>query len=453
MLVGCILFSGNAFCQDLIIQNVNVIDVESGEMLNARDVEIELGLIKSITTTKNRKQDPNTNYIDGSGKYLVPGFIDSHVHVAMGPVSLKFEEGKPVLHLEPNEELTKVTCELLLEYGITTARDPGGRTDITVGTRNAIQNGEMVGPELVVAGSVIDTVDFRNLTTVTRGEREIREEVKRQKELGVDIVKLYTSLSPELLKAGIDEAHKQDILATAHLHSTSWSEAANLGIDNIVHIIPGNDDVIPDQFKENYNKAFGTQAFYKWFEYVDLESIEVKEMIQTLKRNNVSIDPTLVPFHAAFYGNTGEYQSNAALDRLPEVMINNWKGAFNFNLGWKDSDYIDAQKTWSKVQNFTKMLFDNGVLLTAGTDANNPWTVPGDSFHRELKLLNECGISTIDVLRIATINGATIINKEQVTGSIRKGKEADLVLLTENPLENIEATRSIELVINNGKIR
>lgn len=439
--------------QDLIIEHVNVVDVETGELLRNQNVSVREGKITRIQA-KPIGPEENVRTIDGSGKYLLPGFIDSHAHISMGPVSLEYEEGKPVLVLSPDEELKNKSLELLLKFGVTSVRDPGGNTEIMVSTKRAVNQKKIAGPELFVAGHVIDKIEFRNLTTKVTSIAEIQEEVRRQKRAGVDIIKLYTSLSPAMIKAGIDEAHKQGLLSTAHLHSTSWKEAAELGIDNIVHIIPGNEYGLPESKKDEYHgiSAFGTKAFFKWFELVDLDGPEIKEMIAALKRNNVSIDPTLVPFHAAFFGDTGEYQSNELLSELPDAMLENWKTIFNFNIGWTPEDFKIAKKAWPKVQRFTRMLYENGILLTAGTDANNPWTVPGDSFHRELVLLNKCGIPAADVLKMATINGAKIVRADARIGSIKVGKEADLVLLDHNPLEDIRHTRAINMVIVDGVV-
>ena len=139
------------------------------------------------------------------------------------------------------------------------------------------------------------------------------------------------------------------------------------------------------------------------------------------------------------------------LNYMPQEMIDNWSSSFNFNLGWRPEDFRLAQESWPKVEQLVRMLHDNKILLTAGTDANNPWVVPGDSFHTELELLNKCGLSTGDVLRIATLNGAKMLGISHRTGLVKKGYEADLVLLEGNPLEDIRNTRKINVVINNGK--
>lgn len=93
------------------------------------------------------------------------------------------------------------------------------------------------------------------------------------------------------------------------------------------------------------------------------------------------------------------------------------------------------------------MLHKQGIMLTASTDANNPWIVPGDSFHTELELLRSCGLSDEDVMKIATINGAKLMNIADRVGKIEVGYEADIVLLSENPLDDISNTREIELIL------
>ena len=439
--------------QDLVIKNINVIDVKKGIVKENMDVRISNGMISRVSKHKRyREHDENIKIIDGSAKYLMPGFIDTHVHMAMGKVDVSLMDGQPSIGMQLEDDLPEITANLLLKHGITTGRDPGGLTDVTVKTKKKIAAGEISGPEMFVAGSILDNTQFTNLVATVRSKNEVVEEIRRQKEAGVDFIKFYTSLTPELLKVGVAEAHKLKLGTIAHLHSTSWTTVSRLGIDNIVHIIPGSEDYLPDENKASYHQyeLMGSKAFYKWFEYVDLECEAVANMIKTLKTNNTSIDPTLVVFHATFFGNSDAYSSNELLNELPQRMVDNWKASFNFNLGWTEEDFTDAQKVWPKVQKFVRMLHDNNILLTAGTDANNPWVVPGDSYHRELKLLSECGLTNAEVLKIATLNGAKILNIEDRVGSVERGKEADLVLLHSNPLVDIKNSSDIFMSISNG---
>ncbi|MEK6480941.1 amidohydrolase family protein [Catalinimonas sp. 4WD22] len=442
-----------AYGQGIWIKNTNVINVENGQVKENMDIFIKDGLISEISAHQQHEKKPdNVEVIDGTGKYLLPGFVDTHVHMAMGEVQVSVVDNQPIIGMNLADELPKITASLLLKHGITTSRDPGGLTEVTVHVKENIASGKILGPELFVAGSIIDTTQFTNLVAQVKSKSDMVEEVRKQKAAGVDFIKFYTSLPPELLEAGIQEAHKLNLETIAHLHNTSWTEASNLGLDNIVHIIPGSDIYIPDEHKASYhqNVLMGSKAFYKWFEYVDLESEKISELLNTLKKNKTSVDPTLVVFHATFFGNISAYKTHELLGVLPDKMVENWQTIFNFNLGWTEQDFAEAQKVWPKVQKFVKMLHDQGILLTTGTDSNNPWIIPGESFHRELQLLADCGLTHAEILKMATLNGARLLKIEDRIGTIEKGKEADLVLLSSNPLLDIQNTKDIAMIISNG---
>lgn len=455
-IAAMLLFNGlfTADGQDLVIKNINIIDVETGKLSENMDVVVNKTMIQSITQSSSESTYlAETTIIDGTGQYLTPGFINTHIHVAIGTVGFDMSDGAPKLEMDILDEVPGYSMHMLLANGITTSRDPSGKTEVTTFVKEEIENRTLIGPELFVAGSVIDTTYFKNLVATVKTEEDIRKEINNQYREGVDYIKLYTSLNPDQLEAGIDEAHKLGLETIAHLENTSWTEAARLGIDNIVHIIPGNEQLLPMQHREEFTKniLMGTQWFYKWFEYVDLNGPEIDEMIRELKQNDVPVDPTLVLFHSVFFANEDIYQQNPALQYVPEAMVENWK-TFNFNLGWTEEDYQRAHTAWSKVELFTKQLHENGIMLTAGTDANNPWIPAGESFHRELELLTATGISNSNVLKIATFNGAKLLGIDHRIGTIREGKEADLVILSRNPLDDISNTRNPELVIMNGQV-
>jgi imidazolonepropionase-like amidohydrolase len=449
-----LLGSSSLNAQELLIENINVIDVENGELTEKVDVYIRSHTIHSIVRAGSENAYPeDITVIDGTGKFLSPGFIDAHTHFAIGTAGFEIVEGIPKLEMNILDEVPRYSLPLMMAFGITTTRDPGGKTEVTTTLKKEIQNGTLTGPELFVAGSIIDTTSFENLVATVKSEEDIRNEVRNQYRAGVDYIKLYTSLNPDQIEAGIDEAHKLGLETIAHLENTSWTEAAERELDNIVHIIPGSERLLPRKHRNEFTSSMlgGTQWFYKWFEFVDLDGPEIKEMIHAMKQHNVSVDPTLVLFHSVFFANENIYQENPALEFVPQSMVENWS-TFNFNLGWSEEDYQRAKQAWDKVEKFTKLLHESGIMLTAGTDANNPWIPAGESFHRELELLASSGISNGDVLTMATLNGAKLLGIEDRTGSIREGKEADLVVLSKNPLEKIANTRHIDVVIMDGKV-
>lgn len=455
--ITAILFlsiSGFVNGQNIVIKNIDIINVETGTVSENMDVLVSQGTIESIREAENGSTYPDeTTVIDGTEKYLTPGFIEAHAHFAVGTIGFDMSSGAPKLVMNIVDGVPEYSLRAMVANGITTTRDPGGKTEVTTSVKEKVENGTLVGPEVFVAGSIIDTTSFKNLVSTVKTEADIRQEVRTQHEAGVDYIKLYTSLSPDQMEAGIDEAHKLGLGTIAHLENTSWTEAARRGLDDIVHIIPGSEQLLPGEHREEFTKSIlmGTQWFYKWFEYVDLNGPEIEEMIRVMKENDVSVDPTLVLFHSVFLADKGIYQQNPALQYVPETMVENWN-TFNFNLGWTEEDYERAEAAWSKVEQFTKLLHDSGIMLTAGTDANNPWIPAGESFHRELELLAASGISNSDVLRIATFNGARLLNTDHRTGTVQEGKEADLVILKKNPLDNISHTRDIDLVLMNGRV-
>src|SRR5690606_20589618 len=127
---------------------------------------------------------------------------------------------------------------------------------------------------------------------------------RRQAEVGVDLIKLYVSLTPELLAAGIDEAHVHGLPAVAHLMATSWTRAAQNDIDGILHILPGSPELLPPgsigELIESMER--GTQFMIRWFELVDYESPAMQEAIRAVARNDLVLDPTLVFFDAMVRG-------------------------------------------------------------------------------------------------------------------------------------------------------
>lgn len=451
LLPACSSFSTKG---TLIISNVNVITGEGGNVLTNHAVIIDNDKIVAIRSMNEMNGVQSADIIDAQNAYLVPGFIDTHVHVGIGPVGAKLEGEEPVLFTAPSASIAEHTLGTLLNYGITTARDPGGDINTTVAAKRRVQNGEIAGPHLFVAGDILDTMKFENLAATVTTPDDIRAEVSRQASLGVDWIKLYTGLTKDLVAAAIEEAHSQDVKVTGHLQKTSWKDASQLGIDSIVHILPGSTELLPSRKHAEYKASMANSLFmFKWFEFADFNSANIEDMITSLRENNVSVDPTLAVFHAMAFGDQDSYLKNPALKHASPELVDNWQTTFNFNLGWTQDDFNYAQSIWPRVSKFAKRLHDSGITLTTGTDANNPWVVPGDSFHKELELLVAAGISEREVITIATRNGAELLGIQDRIGTISPYKQADLVLLQRNPYEDITATREIIWVMQNGDIQ
>ncbi len=439
----------------VVIRGATVIDGTGAAQQPDQTVVVKGDRILAVGPRASIAIPAGARVIEGAGQFVIPGLIDMHAHFGLGAVTVDTtERGVAIgMHVVPDPVGAVEAFQTLLAFGVTTIRNPGGPLPMTVALRDSVRLGLHRGPRIFTAGEVIDGTSSEGLTVGVKSEDEMRREVARQASLGVDYVKLYAGLGPAYIRSGIDEAHKRGVRAIAHLFLTSWTDAANAGIDGIVHIVPGSPLLLPEHRRMEFQRRFrGTQFMIEWFNYVDLTSAETRTMLDALVRQNVFLDPTLVVFEAMVWGDSTRITQAHDLRYAPPVNLDNWRGGFSITTGWKPEDFAEARRAWPMVLAFTKALYDAGVQLTVGTDMLNPWVAPGASLHRELELLVSAGIPPVDVLRMATRNGARSLGVESDVGTIAVGRIADLVVLAADPLADIRNTRRITWVMQSGKL-
>ena len=397
----------------LILYNPNIIDGDSTLRSNSTIITSGNRIIEVINKDSPDKyyfykKYPNSVLIDLSGKYIIPGLFDMHAHVA-GVMKNSF-----------NQTYSDETLQRLLAFGITTIRNPGGPTELSVGLKNNVSSEKVTGPQIFTTGRLLNSpnISIPFIEKKVNSVSEVDEEINNQAKAGVDFIKLYVGLTPDLVKEAIDKAHSLGLKVIGHLYLTSWTEAAIDKIDFLTHGVPVSPYLLSSQNRETFVK-YGEGPFdhFLWLELVEVNGKEINEMIESLVKNNVYVDPTL-----------SVYESMT-----------------------KD-DPANGQQIWPKVLQLTKKMHDNGVKLLSGTDIPNFDLVPGKSLHHELELLANAGIPTSNIIQIATKNGAEALGISNYTGTIEKGKEADLIVLLSNPVENISNIKNIEMIINNGKI-
>jgi hypothetical protein len=340
-----VISTGNPHeCKHLDTSSVTVITGDGGPPLAARTVIVRGDRIDAVLPANEGILPPGAEIIDAGGCYLVPGFVDTHAHVAMGPITVELHDGQPAMTMEPLPSVAEATARNLLGHGITLARDPGGPAHLTTATRDRIARGALPGPALQVAGDVIDTSRFDNLVATVSSVEDVRTEVARQAGLGVDWIKLYVGLTPDLIAAGIDEAHRHGLRVTGHLQRTTWTQAARAGMDSIVHATPGSAELLPYDARAGYLASMTTTLFMmQWFGLVDRDATVITEMLATLRDHDVSVDPTLVVFHSMAHGDRPRYTENPALELVPTELVSNGRTFFNFNFGWTPEDFATAR--------------------------------------------------------------------------------------------------------------
>lgn len=410
----------NDSAEVLILREATLIDGTGNPPQTRIDIHISNNKIVAITNRTeyldvmhsnsfNRTQE-HVTILNLSGKYVMPGLFDMHAHVA------------GVLKDSYNESASRKILHTLLDNGITTIRNPGGPTNESLSLRRDVAEGKILGPEIFTAGRLLNTGEFpipfveKQVTT----DEEVIEEVRRQASLGVDFIKVYVGLDPRLLKVAIDEAHKQGVKVIGHLYLTSWTDAAKLGIDFLTHGVPVSPSLLSEEKQRVFNQSGGGPFSHSiWLDLVDLDSIEIRNMIESLVDNQISVDPTLNVYEAIFKENPYDPKN---------------------------------EQKWNNVLQLTKMMHDSGVKILSGTDIPNFELVPGESLHHELKLLSDAGIKPMEVIKIATKNGAEALGIINQTGTIEPGKQADILILSSNPFKDIENIKGVEAVISNGKL-
>jgi imidazolonepropionase-like amidohydrolase len=386
----------------IILEGASVIDGTGDLPKPNTTIVINGSRIAYLTSDAESNSDLNfsasKNVINLTGRYIIPGLFDMHAHVAN------------VQKNSYDQSESEYMLRMLLTYGVTTIRNPGGPTEQSVALRENVSKGKIIGPQIFTAGQLLNTpeIPVPFVERQVQTEQDVRQEVRTQAASGVDYVKLYVGLSPELVKAAIDEAHSNGLKVIGHLYMTSWTEAVNLGIDALTHGVPVSPFLLSEANQQRFSNA-GDHPFNHllWLDLVDLNGPQINEMIMALVNNDIPVDPTL---------------------DIYEIIV-------------KESQLQDL---WPKVLQLTKKLYDNGVTILSGSDIPNFDLVPGASLHHELGLLVEAGIPPLEVIKIATRNGAEALGIEDEVGTIEPGKQADMVILSDNPVYSISNTRILK---------
>src|SRR5215213_3946869 len=372
----------------VILEGASLIDGTGSPPRNDSVVVLKDERILTVTDKGNYTTYPkDSEIVNLTGRFLIPGLFDMHAHVA------------GVLDSSYNQTVSENTLKALLDNGITTIRNPGGPTKESVALRDAVAAGQIKGPQIFTAGRLINDLPFptRFVETIANTEAEVRKEVKSQADAGVDYVKLYVGLYPNLVKTAIDEAHNQ-------------------GINALTHGVPVSPFLLSEDKREIFiENGRGPFDHFLWLNLVELNSTKVNEMINALVKNKVPVDPTL---------------------SIYEAML---------------KDDPQNQHLWSKVLQLTKILYDHGVTIMSRTDIPNFGLIPGISLHHELELLVKAGINPLNVIKIATRNGADALGILDDVGTIEAGKQADMIILNANPIRNIRNIGAIEGVIEDGQ--
>jgi imidazolonepropionase-like amidohydrolase len=411
-------------------EDISVVDVVKGTVLPMRDVVVTGGKIVSVSASQGYRPEVGSGHtvIGGRGKYLMPGFIDMHMHLND---RLLAETIEPVRTLEDADILSPNHLAIYLSSGVTTVQVMHGAPEM-LALREQIARGDAVGPRLVVGSPRLDGLPpadpfVRIVATAAEGTAVVDE----MKSTGYDFIKVYSELGQSAYDAIIDRSHQLGLRVDGHLPRFLPLEHGLHGQDHIAHM----------------------EEFVYFAKKFDAD--EIAEFTRLTRQAGIGVTPTLIVFKNVLRSVSAldDFLGSDAMRFVDPISLDSCLPRNNSYL----SEHFQAQKTRQRLAQYYEFMkkltlsFHNaGLPMTVGTDAPAACTVPGVSFHDEMDELVGVGISTADVLRMATLEAAKAMRMDAQTGTIDVGKTADLVVLDANPLENIANTRRVSGVMAQG---
>jgi hypothetical protein len=430
---------GDLQSQPFVFTHVTVIDGTGATAKPDMTVVMIGDRITTLGKSRKVRVPVNAQVVDATGKYLIPGLWDMHVHV------FRNASQRP-----PNEYY----FPLFIANGITGVRDMWTKLDkvaqVELWRKQFTQKPGTV-PRFGAVGTVVDGLPatWPNSDTVSTAD-EARRMVDRLKAGGIDFVKVYWNLSREAYFAIADEAKKQRIPFAGHVpFSVDAFEASESGQRSIEHLdgisltcstqearlrVIDPNDLAPGKYQQQVFDTYDEQKCARLF--------------SRFARNRTWQVPTLSVFQRS-NSNPNSLANDERLKYIPMTEREEWK-RFITRLQ-KRTPEQNAQRRLQMYSKLIQGMRRAGVEFMAGTDLGNEYLYPGFSLHDELVLLVQAGLTPMEALQAATRNPAKFLGRLDSLGTIEKGKIADLVLLDANPLENISNTQRINAVVVNGR--
>lgn len=406
----------------LVIRNVIVIDGKGTPARGPMDVVVEGNRIAAVRGADPRPNayEKESHVLDGSGMYLLPGFINSHIHLQ------DERAGIP----QPFEYEHKV----YLSCGVTTVRDVGSDPKKALAERRKSQEGAVAAPRIyiyMVAGG--------------RTPEEGRKSVRSIKEQGADGVKIF-GLDRNIMTAITDEATKLGLKVAHHMavEETDARDAAVMGVDTIEHWYGIPDAALKgsQHFPPEYNFNNESDRF-RWAGRLwrEADPVKLDAVLADLVKSGVGWIPTFSTYEAC-----RDMTRARNLPWFEEYLHPALEAYFRpsparhgaFSWGWSTEDEIAWKENYRIWMKAVRDFADKGGIVGAGDDAGFIYTLYGFTYLSELELLQEAGFHPLDVIQCATGNNAKLMGLDAELGRIRQGYLADLNLIDENPLANLK---------------
>jgi Amidohydrolase family len=417
---------------EMVIRDVTVVNVATGEELHERTVHIQGSRIVSVGPSQ-QNGPPTQDAIDAHGGYLIPGLWDMHIHI------------------HDTEELP-----LYVANGVTGVRLMAG--DQKSAALRAELSRVTPSPEIDLASAIVDgSSPMWPGSIVVKNPADARKAVDEIKAGGADFIKVYDGIPRSAYFALADQAKRQHIDFEGHVpFAVSAQEASAAGQRSIEHLTG-----IALACSSDQESLMGAMERAPYFRdrlavqaegYRTFDSKKCTALFAQFRANNTWQVPTLTVLRMWGRLDDRKFTSDPRLTYIDHKSRDGWLDrTMPQQRRWNSMIFQMARGIFSIDEQMVANLYRAGVPLMAGTDAMNPYCFPGFSLHDELSLLVASGLTPLAALQAATLNPARFLGRTAEFGSIEPGKTANLVLLSADPLADIHNTTQIEAVWLRGQ--
>lgn len=431
---------------DLVLRDVAVVDVTTGEVSASRDLYVDGSRISAILPAGRAAVPEGARVVEGEGRVVIPGLWDAHVHSA-GALEWHFP--------------------LLLAHGVTSVRNMHTSVDdalhLVDSIARAVADGALAGPRFIANGPILDGSPAIQPGSVEVGSpAEARAAVDSLADGGADFIKVYENLTPELFLAVAGRARERGIAVDGHLPlGVLPEEAAAAGMRTIEHggaLTLGCSTEAEAITAARVAQLEGPplpfpQSMIAQFDLVGraLQTADpelCRRGAEALARGGVAVTPTLINGRSML-DPLGVMVAADADALLPGGLAEAWRAQASSP---GEQQFLGTMGPWVEAgERDLAVLHEAGVTLLAGTDIGNTYLVPGRTLHDELVLFVEHGLTPLEALQTATLNPARVFGMADSLGTVAEGQVADLVLLDADPLADIANVRQVAGVVRNGE--
>jgi hypothetical protein len=413
------------------LEGATLIDGAGGPPKTDALILVKDGVIKAVARVNEIKIPRGSQRISLVGKTIIPGLIDAHTTVE------------------------RWALPRYLAWGVTTVRDMNSPGDTGYAIKKDLDLGSVAGPRMFTGGPPIDgmAATLPGASAVA-GDEEARQAVDQRAVSGADYVTVYTKITPELLRPIVDEAATLRLRVVARLGKIDALTAARAGVVSLEQlsgvVAAAASDPTPFFRANDIYFAGLTMEEASWGA---LDSATVARVARALAATHVTIVPTLVAHDTYARLDDSELAQRPGMTDVPADSTNRVRSVATLlqRGGWRAAELAAFRRGRARQDQFVREFKAAGGVILAGTDAPNPFLVPGASLHEELVLLVAAGFTPIEAITAATRHTAQTLTADSI-GMLAPGKMADLVVLNRNPAEDITATRDIAWVMVRGRL-